>query len=143
MDGTIVCRKAHLVARGFTQAYGIDYTETFSHVVSLHFIRMLLSLTINQAWSLHQLDVSNIVVYDDLEDIFIEQLFGYIAQGEHPRCVFYVELLICSSRVHTLGLQSLVSLALASHHESPILPCLLRRIRALLSFLKYVWMIFF
>ena len=52
-DGTIARHKARLVARGFTQAYGIDYTETFLPVVRLNSVRVLLSLAVNQAWSLH------------------------------------------------------------------------------------------
>ena len=67
-DGTIARHKARLVARGFTQAYGIDYTETFSSVVCLNFVRVLLYLAFNQAWSLHQLDVSNAFLYGDLEE---------------------------------------------------------------------------
>ena len=59
LDGTISRHKARLVARGFTQAYGIDYTETFSPVVRLNYVCILHSLAVNQAWSLHQLDVSN------------------------------------------------------------------------------------
>ena len=67
-DGTIAHHKARLVARGFTQAYGIDYTETFSPVVRLNSVRVLLSLAVNQAWSLHQLDISNAFLYGDLEE---------------------------------------------------------------------------
>ena len=59
LDSTIARHKAHLVARGFTQVYDIDYIETFSYVVRLPSVRVLLSLAVNQAWSLHQLDVFN------------------------------------------------------------------------------------
>ena len=73
-NGTITRHKARLVARGFTQAYGIDYTETFLPVVRLNSVRMLLSLAVNEAWSLHQLDVSNAFLYGDLEEqVFMEQ----------------------------------------------------------------------
>ena len=78
-----------MVACGFTQAYVIDYTETFSPVVHLNFVRVLLSLAVNQAWSLHQLDVSNAFLYGDLEEqVFMEQPPGYVAQGESSKVCF-------------------------------------------------------
>ena len=47
LDGTIAPHKARLVARGFTQAYDIDYTETFSLVFPLPSVHVLLSLVVN------------------------------------------------------------------------------------------------
>ena len=82
-DGSIARHKARLVARGFSQAYGLDYTETFSPLARLSSIRVLFSVALNQAWPLHQLDVSNAFLYGNLaEQVYMEQPLGYIAQGE-------------------------------------------------------------
>ena len=82
-DGSIASYKARLVARGFSQAYGLDYHETFSPVARLSSIRVLFSIALAQSWPLHQLDVSNAFLYGDLdEQVFMEQPPGYVAQGE-------------------------------------------------------------
>ena len=82
-DGTIHWHKACLVARGFSQTYGIDYVETFSPVVCLNSRCIVPSLGVNQGWSLHQLYVFNAFLYDDLtERVFMEQPPGYAVQGK-------------------------------------------------------------
>ncbi|KAG8485617.1 hypothetical protein CXB51_018939 [Gossypium anomalum] len=58
-NGSIQRYKARLVARGFTQTYRIDFTETFAPVAKLNTVRVLLSLAVNCDWRLHQLDVKN------------------------------------------------------------------------------------
>jgi hypothetical protein len=42
LDGSVERLKAWLVAKGYTQTYGVDYLETFSPVARLNSVRILL-----------------------------------------------------------------------------------------------------
>ena len=44
LDGTVERYKAHLVAKGYTQMYGVDYTETLSPVAEIGSVHILISL---------------------------------------------------------------------------------------------------
>lgn len=48
-DGSV--ERARLVARAFSQQYGIDYDETFSPVAKITTVRVLISLTTSQSWA--------------------------------------------------------------------------------------------
>ena len=58
-DGSIKCYKARLVAKSFTQEYGIDYEETFAPVAHISSVRVLLAVAATNKWDLFQMDVKN------------------------------------------------------------------------------------
>lgn len=45
LDGTIGRFMAHQVAKGYTQVYGHDYTDTFSPVDKMAFVRLAVGLS--------------------------------------------------------------------------------------------------
>ena len=76
-DGHIDRLKAHIVAKGFTQIFGLDYSDTFAHVA-----KIVLSMAVVRHWPLHQLDIKNVNLHGDLEkEVYMEQLPGFVAQG--------------------------------------------------------------
>lgn len=87
-DGSIDRHKARLVARGFSQCYGLDYEETFSPVAKMATLRTLISLAAYKSWKLWQLDVKNAFLYGELDrDVYMEQPQGFISkQFPHYVC---------------------------------------------------------
>ena len=59
---------ARLVARGFTQTFGVDYKETFAPVAKMNSVRVLLSVVVNCGWPLYQMDVKNAFLHGDLQE---------------------------------------------------------------------------
>ena len=55
-DGYVERFKAHLVAQGLSQKFGLDYDETFCSVVRLESVRALIALSVQQGLQLHQVD---------------------------------------------------------------------------------------
>lgn len=67
------------MAKGFSQVEGIDYSETFSHVSKMNFIRLVMSLVASQRCSSYQMDVESSFLHNNLqEEIDMEQPLGFV-----------------------------------------------------------------
>jgi hypothetical protein len=79
--------RARLVAKGFTQIFGIDYDETFSPVARFESLRLLVALAALEDWEIHQMDVKSAFLNGLLdEEIYMEQPQGFI-DPDHPHKV--------------------------------------------------------
>ncbi|CAL2262844.1 unnamed protein product [Prunus armeniaca] len=77
-NGSIKGYKVRLVTIGYTQTYGINHEETFAPVAKLNTVRVLLSLVANLDWSLHQFDVKNAFLHNELaEEVYMGIPLGY------------------------------------------------------------------
>lgn len=73
--------RARLVAKGFTQKYGLDYSETFSPVVRHSTLRLLFAISVKLGLDITQLDVKTAYLNSNLkEDIYMCAPEGFVSE---------------------------------------------------------------
>lgn len=66
--------KARLVARGFTQIYGVDYYKMFAPVAKLSSFRLILAIAARNGWPADSFDFNSAYLNSKLdEDVYLEQ----------------------------------------------------------------------
>ena len=77
-DGSLDKYKARLVSKGFQQTPGVDYDETFSHVIKASTIRIVFTIAVSRGWDIQQIDINNVFLNGDLkEEVFMTQPEGF------------------------------------------------------------------
>lgn len=102
--------KARLVARGFTQKQGIDYSDTFSPVVRHSTMRILFSLANELDLNIDHVDVTTAFLNGELQEtIYMEQPPGFNNNDDSKVCHLLKGIYglkqasrIWNSKVHTL-----------------------------------------
>ena len=71
--------KSRLVAKGFKQTHGVDYDETFSPVIMLKSIRILLAIVAYYDYEIWKMDVKTTFLNGNLlEDVYMTQPEGFV-----------------------------------------------------------------
>ena len=79
MDGNVSVYKERLVAKGFRQVQGVDYDETFSPVVMLKSVRIMLAIAAYFDYEIWQMDVKMAFLNGNLtEDVYMIQPEGFV-----------------------------------------------------------------
>jgi len=79
-------KKAHLVAKGFSQIEGLDFDEIFSPVVQFELVRTILALAVLEKWKIEGLDVKSAFLYGTLdEELYMEQPQGFKVPGNERK----------------------------------------------------------
>ena len=86
------------MAKEFTQQYGVDYLETYSHVVKLVFLLILLAIAIFYYYEIHQGDIKTGYLLGHLTEVIYMEIPKEVCQPtydnntERPVCRLLREL---------------------------------------------------
>ncbi len=84
VDGTVERFKARLVARGFSQVYGEDYTETFAPTVRMDTLRIFLAIVAAEDLECHHYDIKNAFTESKLQEkIYLSKPDGVPVRSGH------------------------------------------------------------
>ena len=65
-DGYDIKHKAILVAKGYYQVHGFDYSKTFAPVAKMDSIRLVLALAASKCWEVHHMDVKSALLHGEI-----------------------------------------------------------------------------
>ena len=86
VDGSIDKYKARLVIKGYKQTEGLDYFDTYSPVMRINSIRMVLIIVALRNLEVHKMDAKTTFLNGDLEEeIYMERPESFSAMGQEKK----------------------------------------------------------
>jgi len=115
-DSDIITRnKVRLVAKGYNQAEGIDYDETFALVARLEAVRLLLAFDCMSGFKLFQMDVKSAFLNGIVnEEIYVSQPPGF-EDHKYPEYVYKLKKALYGLKQAPCQWYERLSLFLLSH----------------------------
>ena len=108
VDGSIDKYKARFVVKVYKQKEGVDYFDTYSPITRITSIRMLMAIAVLHNLEIHQMDVKIASLNDELnEEIYMEQLEGFIVPGQEKKVCRFVKSLMDLSKLQNNGMRNL------------------------------------
>jgi hypothetical protein len=142
--GVVTRNKTRLVAKGYSQVEGLDFSETFAPVARLESIRILLAYATYHGFKLYQMDVKSAFLNGPIkEEVYVEQPPGF-ENSEYPNHVYKLSMplygLKQAPRAWYECLRVFLSL-MASKSVKPILLSLLKLLQKICLYAKFMLMI--
>ena len=79
-------KRACLVAKGFSQVEGIDYSDIFLPVVRYESARLMFALASLQNWHMRSVDVCTAFLYGELDkELYMKQPEGFSERGKERK----------------------------------------------------------
>ena len=84
-------KRARLVAKGFSQVFGLDYKETFSPVIQFETVRIILAIAALENLVIQVLDIKTAFLHGKLdEEIYMMRPEGFVIKGQESK-VYKIE----------------------------------------------------
>ena len=78
-NGEIERYKTRLVAKDYTQEFGVDFHDTFFPVAKGVTVKAVFALAASKQWTVSQLDINNVFLHGDLDEkVYMNIPLGYV-----------------------------------------------------------------